>query len=248
MSSMRIFYGIEASSVGSSAKSPVTQGQLDFLNEMIKRRGAFNPREQAEESFENSQYYSFKEAAKAGCELSALRDAVGNRNNIVETLFARLFADQQMVNYHAVKNLKALIDHEQDMVKQQACVDVFKTHAGFIEKISRLSMVFSYLPGEVNALLKELIDSGKLVAPVESKQIHAVRKKQEDELCNTLMAFYAANGKSEDPRVHELIPIGTFFKLQKMIEERNSAAEKANAPVAPAVIPPDLLDFNRLTF
>jgi hypothetical protein len=248
MSTMRMFYGTKASAAESSVKPSVTQGQLDYLNEMIKRRRAFNPREQTEESFESSQYYSFKEAAKAGCELSALRDAVGNRNNITETLFARLFEDQHMTDYDAVKNLKALIAHEQDILKQQACVDIFRAHAFSIAKISRLSMVFNYLPGEVNALLTELIDCGKLVAPVESQQIQAVRKKQEDELCDTMMAFYAANGKSEDPRLHELIPMGTFFKLQKMIAERNAAAEKANAPVPAAVVAPDLLDFNRLTF
>jgi hypothetical protein len=255
MFTAKLFYELQVNAPRSQISAPqpgvklsVTQAQLEFLNDISKRCHTFDSRDQTEESFEDSQYSSFKGAVKAGCSLSVLRVTLGNRNNITEKLFARLFADELLVNYDAVKNLKAQIDHEQDVVKQRACMDIFRAHSGFIEKISRLSMVFSYLPGdpEVQKMLIELIDSGKLIAPVDSKQIRDARDKQENELCDTLIAFYAANGSPADFILHELIPIGTFIKLQMMIAERAVAAEKANAPLAPAEIVPDILDFTRM--
>ena len=124
------------------------------------------------------------------------------------------------------------MDHEQDLLKQKACMVYFTAHATPIEKISRLSLVFKYFPNEpeVNALLKELIDNGTLIAPVDGKQIDAVRKNLETALCDKLIEFYAANGHSDDAQLRELIPIGTFIKLKKMIEESKAAVEKANAP------------------
>jgi hypothetical protein len=241
-----------------AASTTLTRGQQDYLNSMIARRNAFKPLEQTEESLESGQYYSFKEAVKAGCDLRSLRAAVGNRNNIAETLFDRLFADTQLAHYDAVKNIKAQIDREiagakqqrdvaNDAAKRDACIAIFRKHSDTIGKISRLSMVYSYLPGEpeINQLLKELIDNRTFVPPVDIKQIQAVKEQQEVELLNTLIAFYDASGNSNDSRLSDLIPFGTFSKLQKTIAEKKAAAEKANAPAA---VVQDLLDFARIKF
>ncbi|MDR3492738.1 MAG: hypothetical protein P4M12_11990 [Gammaproteobacteria bacterium] len=79
----------------------------DFiLQEISQRRDNLDLCETSQQLFENSQYYSVKEAAKQGCTLSEIRAALGPKNNIDITIVNRLMADTSIESSEHVKAVK----------------------------------------------------------------------------------------------------------------------------------------------
>ncbi len=212
-----------------STPTPEEQShQLEILETIKRRRDSFNPKEENRDFFVRQQHFSAIEAAKNHCNLAALRQALGNKDDIDTYIITLLINDDKITHYPGVQSIKQQYYLEKIEAKNELRQEMFQLNFSFASGNNYLNTTQS--------LLTKLIDEKKLIIPKNKSNAEAVHEAYtalEDELYPLVKLFYQSNGSNYNPRFINAISFGTACKLTKRLEDES---QKAKAPVVANIL------------